>query len=137
MGSRSEIIDIIPFKDSRGSLKKILMLSQLKTGSIEEVYLIYTGKGGVRGNHYHKITLEYFTVVSGRAVIVLKDLATEILQELKISADDNKVIKVPPGVAHAFINETRQPLIILAVSTREYNKLDPDTFTINIITQES
>ncbi len=132
MQAKSTIMDIIPYEDSRGSLKKILMHSQLEAGSIEEVYLIYTCKGGVRGNHYHKITLEYFTVVSGRATIVLKNLATDLLQKLKVSAGDNKVIKVPPGVAHAFKNETEHPLIILAVSTREYNKLDPDTFAIKI-----
>lgn len=133
MSSRSKILDIIPYEDSRGSLKKILMQSQLKTGHIEEVYLIYTGKGGVRGNHYHKITLEYFTVVSGRAVIVLKDLSAGILQEQKISARDNKVIMVPPGVVHAFKNETEKPLVILAVSTREYDKGDPDTYACKIM----
>jgi dTDP-4-dehydrorhamnose 3,5-epimerase len=128
----SKILDIIPYEDSRGSLKKILMQSQLKAGHIEEVYLIYTGKGSVRGNHYHKFTLEYFTVVSGRAVIVLKDLSTGAVQELRISAHDNKIIMVPPGVAHAFKNEREEPLVILAVSTREYDKEDPDTYAIHI-----
>jgi dTDP-4-dehydrorhamnose 3,5-epimerase len=133
MRSRSEILEIIPYEDSRGCLKKILMQSHLEAGRIEEVYLIYTGKGSVRGNHYHKITLEYFTVVSGRAAILLKDLSTGVLQELKISAHDNKIIKVPPGVVHAFKNETEEPLIILAVSTREYDKGDPDTYTCRIM----
>lgn len=124
---------MIPFEDARGSLKKILMQSQLESANIEEVYLIYTNKGCIRGNHYHKNTLEYFTVVSGRAVIVLKNLAEGTLQKLEFSANDNKIIKVPPGVAHAFKNEAEEPLIILAISTREYNQLDPDTFSIKII----
>ena len=133
MQAKSKIIHIIPYDDSRGSLKKVLMQSQLERGSIEEVYLIYTLRGGVRGNHYHQITLEYFTVVSGRAVIALKDLSTGMRQELEVSAEDNKVIKVPPGTAHAFKNETEEPLVILAVSTREYDQRDPDTFALNIL----
>lgn len=133
MESRSKVIDIIPFEDARGSLKKIMLQSQLETGHIEEVYLIYTCKGGVRGNHYHKDTLEYFTVVTGKAIAALKDLATGARHKLELSADDNKVIKVAPGVVHAFKNEDDQPLIILAISTREYNKFNPDTFTFTIL----
>lgn len=133
MRSRSKILDIIPFEDSRGAFKKIVMLSQLEAGTIEEVYLIYTGKGSVRGNHFHKLTFEYFTVVSGRAVIALKDLSTGVLQKQRITADDNKVIMVPPGVVHAFKNDARESLVILAVSTREYDKGDPDTYTCEIM----
>ncbi len=128
-----ELTDIMPFEDARGSLKKILMQSRLEAGNIEEVYLIYTGKGAVRGNHYHKITLEYFAVVSGRATIALQNLATETVHKLELLAADNKIIKVPPGVAHAFKNEVEEPLIILAVSTREYDKLDSDTFPFIIL----
>jgi dTDP-4-dehydrorhamnose 3,5-epimerase len=133
MELKSEIIDITPFEDSRGTLKKILMQSQLESCNIEEVYLIYTCKGGVRGNHYHKTTMEYFTVVSGRATIALQDLAAGAIRKLELSADDNKTIKVPPWVAHAFKNQAEEPLIILAVSTREYSKLDPDNFPFTIL----
>lgn len=129
----ANMTDIIPFEDPRGVLKKIVMQSQLKNDRLEEVYLIYTLQGGVRGNHYHKVTLEYFTVVSGRAVIALKDLSTGISGRWHVSADDNKVIKVPPGVVHAFKNEAKEPLVILAVSTKEYNSSDTDTFTLTLL----
>lgn len=133
MGTKAEIISLNPFEDSRGTLKKILMQSQLKEGNIEEVYLIYTSKGRVRGNHYHKTTLEYFTVVSGTALISLRNIGMEAQEELIITAEDNVVLKVPPGVAHAFKNQGEEPLVILAVSTREYDKLDTDTFPLDLL----
>jgi oxalate decarboxylase/phosphoglucose isomerase-like protein (cupin superfamily) len=40
---------------------------------------------------------------------------------------------VPPGVAHALRNESEAPLIILALSTREYNEIERDTFPSELI----
>lgn len=129
-----ELISIKPFEDKRGSLKKIIMKSQLEENEkIEEVYLLYSEKGSVRGNHYHKKTLEYFMVVSGKAKVALKNLDTGTLEELYISAEDNVVLKVPPQVVHAFKNEEVQQLIMLAISLKEYNKLDTDTFSMDIL----
>jgi dTDP-4-dehydrorhamnose 3,5-epimerase len=129
-----ELISIKPFEDKRGSLKKIIMKSQLEENEqIEEVYVLYSEGDSVRGNHYHKKTLEYFVVVSGRAKVALKNLDTGIVDELYISAEDHVVLKVPPQVVHAFKNEEDYPLIMLAVSSKEYNKLDTDTFPMEIL----
>jgi len=129
-----ELISIQPFEDTRGSLKKIVMKSQLEENvQIEEVYLLYSEKGSVRGNHYHKKTLEYFVIVSGKAKVALKNLDTGTLEEINISSSDNLILKVPPYVVHAFKNEGDVPLIMLAVSSKEYNKLDTDTFLMEIL----
>ncbi|KNY30018.1 WxcM-like domain-containing protein [Pseudobacteroides cellulosolvens] len=66
MDTRFEFISINPFRDKRGSLKKIAMKSRIGT-EIEEVYVLYSNKGAVRGNHYHKETSEYFSVLEGTA----------------------------------------------------------------------
>lgn len=132
MNELFELIQIHPYEDKRGSLKKIVMKSKIKVG-MEEVYLISTNKDSTRGNHYHRNTVEYFTVVSGTARIVLKDADNGKTEELTLSSEDNMVLYVPANTAHAFKNEKEQPLIILAVSSREYNDLDRDTFTLNIL----
>ena len=129
-----ELISIQPYEDRRGSLKKIIMKSQLReVPEIEEVYLLYSEKGSVRGNHYHKQTLEYFTVVSGQAKIALLDLASGAYEELVVSSDHHVVIKVPPNVAHAFKNEEDLPVILLAVSSKQYDRQDPDTYPMEIM----
>lgn len=132
MGNMFELIQMSPFEDKRGCLKKIVMKSKLAI-EIEEVYLLYTNFGTVRGNHFHKDTVEYFAVVSGEATVALHDVNTGDSEQLKMTAGDNQVLKVPAYTAHAFKNETMQPLIILAVSSREYNALDNDTFLRSIL----
>ncbi|MDF2903344.1 MAG: dTDP-4-dehydrorhamnose 3,5 epimerase [Bacillus sp. (in: firmicutes)] len=129
-----ELISVQPFEDKRGSLKKILMKSQLKENDqIEEAYLLYSEQGSVRGNHYHKKTLEYFVIVSGKAKVAMRNLDTGIFEEIYISSSDNFILKVPPNVVHAFKNEEELPLIMLAISTKEYNKFDTDTFKMEIL----
>ncbi|AGK53556.1 polysaccharide biosynthesis C-terminal domain-containing protein [Bacillus sp. 1NLA3E] len=129
-----ELISVQPFEDKRGSLKKILMKSQLKENDqIEEAYLLYSEQGSVRGNHYHKKTLEYFVIVSGKAKVAMRNLDTGTFEEIYISSSDNFILKVLPNVVHAFKNEEELPLIMLAISTKEYNKFDTDTFKMEIL----
>ncbi|MDP4181190.1 MAG: WxcM-like domain-containing protein [Bacillota bacterium] len=132
MSNRFELIKINPFEDKRGSLKKIAMKSRMDI-DIEEIYLLYSTHESVRGNHYHKETVEYFTVVSGTAKVALKDLENDNLQELNISSNDNFILKVPANIAHAFKNESEETLVILAVSSKEYNASDTDTFIMKIL----
>lgn len=129
-----ELIHIEPFEDKRGSLKKMLMSSQLKKDEkIEEIYVLFSNKGSVRGNHYHKKTLEYFSVISGKVKVALQNLDTGAFEEVIMSAANNFILRVPPNVVHAFKNEEEQPLIILAIASKEYNKLDTDTFPMAIL----
>ncbi|WP_419887256.1 WxcM-like domain-containing protein [Neobacillus niacini] len=129
-----ELIRIQPFEDTRGSLKKLLMISQLKQNKkIEEIYVLFSNQGSVRGNHYHKETLEYFSVISGEAKVALKNLHTGAFEEIVMSANNNVILKVPPYVVHAFKNEGEEPFIMVAISSKEYNKDDTDTFPMIII----
>lgn len=129
---KAELILVKPYVDSRGMLLKIFRHSQLREGNVGEIYVLYTNPGCIRGNHYHKLTLEYFAVLSGAASIALKNIDTGDLEMMELTAWDNRILKVPPGIAHALKNETELPLIILAVSTREYDEHDPDTYMAEI-----
>lgn len=124
-----ELIKISPYEDKRGILKKILKKEQLDGGiNIEEVYVLYSNKGSIRGNHYHKKTLEYFTVIKGKARVALIDLSSGEKSLIDMSADDNVVLKVSPNIAHAFENREDEELIILVISSKEYTEKDTDTF---------
>lgn len=133
MDDAKRILPLKAYRDDRGVLKKILMLSQLEEGQIEEVYLLYTNSGCVRGNHYHLRTTEYFTVVQGEARIALADWGIGGGEEFTLSAEEDKVVHVPAGVIHAFKNDTQHPLIMLAISTREYDSLESDTYSRHIL----
>lgn len=134
MNSVYEILTISPFEDYRGQLKKIVKKSMLDEGqSIEEIYVLYSNKGTVRGNHFHKETIEYFTVISGEAKMAFSELDKNNIDIISIKASDNITIKVYPNIIHAIKNESEEPLIVLAVSLKEYNPQDTDTYPCSIL----
>lgn len=129
-----ELINLKTHVDYRGQLKKIAVKSMLEQGQeIEEVYVLYSEKGTVRGNHYHEKTIEYFTVLSGEALMVFGDINLNVIETKKVKADDNQALRIDPYIVHAIKNESEEPLIVLAVSLKEYADTDTDTFPVNII----
>ena len=134
MGQNFEIIQIQPYLDKRGKLKKIIKASQLPNGEqIGEVYFLFSNQGSVRGNHYHEKTLEYFTTIAGAVRVAIKDLDTGVFQDFQLSEEDNLILKVPARIIHAFKTEANEPSIMVAVSTREYHPTDHDTFPMQIL----
>lgn len=134
MAERYEFIKIDPFSDFRGRLKKVFIRKMLAQGSnVGEVYVLHTKTGCVRGNHYHKRNIEYFTVLCGTATIALKDICMNDAIVVRVSAGDDIVIKVPEMVAHGFRNDEEEELVILAVATEEYDPVDKDTYTFKLL----
>ncbi len=134
MAGRYEIMTINPYKDTRGELKKIFTKALLDSDrEIEEIYVLYTKKGCIRGNHYHKKNLEFFSVMKGTATIVLKDLENGESELLIVSAEDDIVIKVPENVAHGFRNDEDEELVILAAATHQYCPEEADTYAFELI----
>lgn len=134
MAERYEILRIDPYVDSRGELKKVIKKNMLlQDKSVGEIYVLYTNKDSVRGNHYHKRNIEYFAVIKGTATIALKDLEKGDSLVLRVSADDDIVIKVPEKVAHGFRNDEEEDLVILAVATEQYDPGDNDTYSYKLL----
>ena len=134
MASRYEIIRINPYEDVRGELKKIFTKPMLGTDKIiEEIYVLYTKKDCVRGNHYHKKNVEFFTVIKGTAAIAVRDLEIGETDVFRVSAEDNIVIRVPENVAHGFRNDEEEELVILAAASRQYDPGDTDTYALQLL----
>ena len=134
MTDRYEILRINPYEDARGELKKVFKKNNLDNNRIiEEIYVLYTKKDCVRGNHYHRKNVEFFTVIKGTATIAVKDLETHVTNVFRVSAEDNIVIKIPENVAHGFKNEEEEELIILAAASREYEPGETDTFALQLL----
>ncbi len=84
--------------------------------------------GVLRGLHYHRLQLDYWTVLSGRAVVALVDVRPlldrtgpkAIVETRELTADDWVVI--PRGVAHGFL--ALEPLELLYLVTNEYDGSD-------------
>lgn len=129
-----ELVKIKAFEDERGFLKKVFKKSFFDINNkVEEVYVLYSYKGSVRGNHYHKVNTECFFIISGTAKVAIQNIKTGHYNEMEIDCKDNILIIVHPFIAHAFKNEKDEELIILAIATKEYDPMEKDTYKLDIL----
>ncbi len=84
--------------------------------------------GVLRGLHYHRRQLDYWTVAGGRALVALVDVRPVVsgtadraaVETRELAADDWVVI--PAGVAHGFL--ALEPLDLLYLVTNEFDGTD-------------
>jgi dTDP-4-dehydrorhamnose 3,5-epimerase len=85
-------------------------------------------QGVLRGLHYHRRQLDFWTVVSGRAFVslvdvrpVLADPAAHAIVETRVLGE-TETVTIPTGVAHGFL--ALEPLQLLYLVTNEYDGSD-------------
>ena len=128
-------IQIIPrrlFWDERGWFLKVI------TGKEDglppytgEVYLTMGKPGQVKGEHYHPVANEWFTVVAGESKLILEDVETHERLEMPLCFEDAKTVMIPRGIAHAFLNIGDQELVVLAYTDQLY--VPEDTVAYKLI----
>lgn len=107
-------------QDSRGTLKGLINF-----GSWEEVNLIESESGIVRGNHYHLNTFEVFIILEGKIKIrlerVINNRLSGEIQEYIVKAGD--VFLIEKEVNHSFeVLEKSKWINILSSKMTEHNK---------------
>jgi len=126
------IIERKKLGDSRGWFMKVIDGKEEglpdHTG---EIYLTHaSGKGQVRGNHYHDKAKEWFTLLQGKAELKLMDMKTKEVISMDLSADEPKTIVIPPGIVHAFLNTEEVPFLLLAYTDELYDPVDTIPYTL-------
>jgi dTDP-4-dehydrorhamnose 3,5-epimerase len=124
--------------DSRGSFMEIWRASAfgdldrevagLADARFVQANLSTSAPGVLRGLHYHRRQLDYWTVVSGRALVALVDVrpviadlnARAIVETRELAA--GQTVTIPTGVAHGFL--ALEPLQLLYLVTNEYDGSD-------------
>ena len=91
-----------------------------------EVYLTYAIPGQARGNHYHPETAEWFTVVMGKALLIVEDLSEGTRAEWLLDAAEPRTVYVPAGLAHVFVSpaQATEPFLLLAYAENLYDPAD-------------
>jgi len=127
--------------DNRGSFRELWResafpaLTHEETGAepgtqprFVQANLSTSAAGVLRGLHYHRHQLDYWTVVSGRALVALVDVrpvaagaADRAQVETHELAVDEWVV-IPAGVAHGFL--ALEPLELLYLVTNEFDNSD-------------
>jgi UDP-2-acetamido-2,6-beta-L-arabino-hexul-4-ose reductase len=120
-------ISRIPRPDARGWFLKVIYGDEahLPAGT-GEIYVVTALPGQVRGNHYHPLASEWFTVISGAAQLYLCDVVTKEKQLHVLDAARPVTVYVPAGIAHAFKNleDAAEPAWLLAYADRTYDPQD-------------
>jgi dTDP-4-dehydrorhamnose 3,5-epimerase len=132
---------IVRHADSRGSFREVWRASAFPTLNPSETgapagteprfvqaNLSSSAAGVLRGLHYHRRQLDYWTVTAGRAFVALVDVRPlvegrgprAIVETRELAVDDWVVI--PAGVAHGFLALERLDLLYLV--TNEFDGSD-------------
>ncbi len=97
-----------------------------------EFYVVMARLGQIRGGHFHPLAHEWFTLLQGRATLLLADPATGERAELPLTESEPVTVHVPAGIAHAFRAEQGEgepPMLLCAYSDRLYDPADTVPFS--------
>ncbi len=110
-------------KDHRG-----ILFEAVRSHNGGQAFLSTTKPGVERGNHYHRRKVERFSILKGRALVQLRRVGTEKVQDFILSGDKPSYIDIPVLHAHNLINVGEEELLMLFWASELYNPEDPDTY---------
>lgn len=113
--------------DNRGSLVEVIKLAQ---GG--QVFFSTTKPGITRGNHYHTRKVEWFCVLKGNAVIRLRRLDSNDVQEFPVSGDRPEFISIPVMHTHHIENVGQTELLTMFWCNEIFDNRDADTFMAKV-----
>lgn len=114
----------VAFSDARGEI-----IDVLKKGMVEYVTIIHSRKDAVRGNHYHKDTIQYLYVLSGKLRAVAQ-MPGEKPAEAILEAGD--LIVNTPLERHAFKAIEETSFLVLTRGPRGGEDYEKDTFRLDV-----
>lgn len=124
-----EIKELKKFEDPRGFLVEYIKGPELEEREFGQSYLATIKPNFTRGNHYHETKQEIFTIMSGKAKIILEDIKTKERKEIIIDSQKDKTlkrIKFGSFIAHAIKNISNDLVVVVSYNTKLYNYDAPD-----------
>lgn len=110
------------FEDERGNIIDIL-----EDEVIEYVTIITSKKGAVRGDHYHKESVQYTFVLKGSLQLLTQMPGEEVRTTLLSTGD---LGFSPPMEKHTLVAIEDSKLLILTRGPRGGNNYEKDTFRL-------
>ena len=116
------------FEDKRGKIIDVFVNSPK-----EHCLIVTFKKGAVRGNHYHKKSVQFSFLLSGELDFYFAKIDKKSGNIKKIKKKNIKkhtFITHPPYEAHAFKSKKNSVLIAFSCGVRGGNKYEKDTFRL-------
>ena len=118
------------FKDKRGAIIDIFT-NEPK----DHCTLVTFNKSAIRGNHFHKKTIQYSFVISGKLKMFTAKVSNKGLLVGKIKKDivsSNTLIEHKPYIAHAFKAIKKSNLLAFVNGKRGGKNYEKDTFRLKV-----
>ncbi|MEK7628418.1 MAG: hypothetical protein AAB421_03290 [Patescibacteria group bacterium] len=111
------------FKDARGTITDIFVGE-----AHEHCTLIFTKKGGVRGNHYHALSRQYDFLVSGKFQVYSRKKGEK--KVTKTLWKPHELVSWDAGEAHEFIALEDSVWITFVDGVRGGDDFEKDTYRL-------
>ena len=115
------------FKDSRGVFSELA-----RTFSEGQISYSKTKKGQIRGNHFHTRKIERFSVIKGKAKIVLREILSDEVLEFILDGNQSSYLDIPIWYTHNIKNISEEDLITIFWINEHYNEDTSDTYLENV-----
>ncbi len=115
------------FRDNRGFIADVMY-----NNKINHIAYITTKKNKIRGNHYHKKTIQYTFVLEGKIKYYFKSKKAKKVSQLTLKKGD--LIKSKLNEIHAFKTLSKKSIMLALTSgIRGGKDYEKDTFRVDPI----
>lgn len=105
-----------------------ILFETAKGGNAAQSFLSTTLPEQKRGDHFHLDLVERFLVVKGEALIRIRRILTDEVQEFAVSGERPVAIDMPPLHTHNIENRGEGEVITFFWSHRMFDPANPDTY---------
>lgn len=113
----------VNFEDARGTITDIFVNSPKDHATI-----IFSKKGAVRGNHYHKLSTQHDFIVSGSMRALTQKVGETEINETILGPYDYATYE--PGEAHGFVMLEDTVFITFVTGVRGGEDYEKDTYRL-------
>lgn len=113
----------VNFQDSRGTITDIFVQEPK-----DHCTIIVTNKGGVRGNHFHKLSRQYDFIVRGSFEVFSQNAGETAIQRMVVGPSE--LLTWEPNDAHEFIALEDSIMITFVDGVRGGDSYEHDTYRL-------
>lgn len=125
--TRTRTVRVYPirpvFRDRRGAIFDILENKVQHVGMVT-----FTRKGVRRAQHYHKRSIQYTYVLSGKIELITSNIDGSKKRRFMLRPGMFSII--PPRVVHTYIAMTPSRMLDLTTESRKKNGYEADTYRV-------
>ena len=112
------------FVDDRGEI-----IDLIENEEINAVTIVTFRKGAVRGNHYHKETLQWNYLTSGKIRLITQIVGQSATETIMRPRD---FVLIEPNVRHALVALEDSELMVFTKGPRGGKEYETDTYRLDI-----